>query len=111
MSQIYTITIRRSLSFWIQNLMIQEFMNVLFPGYKIDASGTYRVMRDMDLDVAEEDTSDLLRSVQHQLRAREHGQVMRLEIGLNFDEWLEKQCKSAINNHGRLFALLARFVS
>ena len=69
--------------------LIQEFMNVLFPGYKIDASGTYRVMRDMDLDVAEEDTSDLLRSVQHQLRAREHGQVMRLEIGLNFDEWLE----------------------
>lgn len=69
--------------------LIQEFMNVLFTGYKIDASGTYRVMRDMDLDVAEEDTSDLLRSVQHQLRAREHGQVMRLEIGKNFDEWLE----------------------
>lgn len=71
--------------------LIQEFMRVLFPGYKIDASGTYRVMRDMDLDVAEEDTSDLLRSVQHQLRAREHGQVMRLEIGRHFDQWLEKR--------------------
>lgn len=69
--------------------LIQEFMKVLFPGYKIDASGTYRVMRDMDLDVAEEDTSDLLRAVQHQLRAREHGQVMRLEIGQDFDHWLE----------------------
>lgn len=71
--------------------LIQEFMSVLFPGYKIDESGTYRVMRDMDLDVAEEDTSDLLRSVQHQLRAREHGQVMRLEIGMNFDQWLEER--------------------
>ncbi|HJA46831.1 MAG TPA: RNA degradosome polyphosphate kinase [Candidatus Limosilactobacillus excrementigallinarum] len=71
--------------------LIQEFMAVLFPGYKIDASGTYRVMRDMDLDVAEEDTSDLLRSVQHQLRAREHGQVMRLEIGNHFDRWLEER--------------------
>lgn len=71
--------------------LIQEFMAVLFPGYKIDASGTYRVMRDMDLDVAEEDTSDLLRSVQHQLRAREHGQVMQLEIGDHFDHWLEER--------------------
>lgn len=69
--------------------LIQEFMSVLFPGYKVDASGTYRIMRDMDLDVAEEDTSDLLRSVQHQLRAREHGQVMRLEISQGFDGWLE----------------------
>ncbi|WP_295731499.1 RNA degradosome polyphosphate kinase [uncultured Limosilactobacillus sp.] len=73
--------------------IIQEFMGVLFPGYKIDASGTYRVMRDMDLDVAEEDTSDLLRSVQHQLRAREHGQVMRLEIGNHFDQWLEERLR------------------
>ncbi|WP_251547475.1 RNA degradosome polyphosphate kinase [Limosilactobacillus caecicola] len=70
--------------------LIQEFMSVLFPGYKIEASGTYRVMRDMDLDVAEEDTSDLLRAVQHQLKAREHGHVMRLEIGTNFDPWLKQ---------------------
>lgn len=34
----------------------------------------------MDLDVAEEDTSDLLREVQKQLKKREHGGVMRLEI-------------------------------
>ena len=34
----------------------------------------------MDLDVAEQDTSDLLRAVQNQLRAREHGSVMRLEV-------------------------------
>lgn len=73
--------------------IIQEFMEVLFPGYKIDASGTFRVMRDMDLDVAEEDTSDLLRSVQHQLRAREHGQVMRLEIGNQFDQLLEERLR------------------
>lgn len=77
--------------------IIQEFMEVLFPGYKIMASGTYRVMRDMDLDVAEEDTSDLLRAVQHQLRAREHGQVMRLEIEDSLDEWLEQRLLENLN--------------
>lgn len=69
--------------------IIKEFLSVLFPGYRIISAGTYRVMRDMDLDVAEEDTSDLLRAVQRQLREREHGHVMRLEVERNIDPWLE----------------------
>ena len=69
----------------------KEFLSLLFPGYQILATATYRVMRDMDLDVAEEDTSDLLRAVKHQLREREHGQVMRLEVEDTIDEWLEDQ--------------------
>jgi len=38
------------------------------------------VIRDLDLDVAEEDTSDLLKEVQKQLKMRERGKVMRLEV-------------------------------
>ena len=71
--------------------LVKEFLSLLFPGYQILATATYRVMRDMDLDVAEEDTSDLLRAVKHQLREREHGQVMRLEVENTIDEWLEDQ--------------------
>lgn len=71
--------------------VIKEFLLLLFPGYQILATATYRVMRDMDLDVAEEDTSDLLRAVKHQLREREHGQVMRLEVEDSIDGWLEDQ--------------------
>lgn len=71
--------------------LVKEFLTLLFPGYQILATATYRVMRDMDLDVAEEDTSDLLRAVKHQLREREHGQVMRLEVENSIDGWLEDQ--------------------
>ncbi len=71
--------------------VVKEFLNFLFPGYQIMASATYRVMRDMDLDVADEDTSDLLRAVKHQLREREHGQVMRLEVEHDIADWLEDQ--------------------
>lgn len=68
--------------------VIKTFISVLFPGYAVQATGTYRVVRDMDLDVAEEDTSDLLRAVQHQLREREHGHVIRLEVEQGMDDWL-----------------------
>ena len=68
--------------------IIREFFTSLFHGYQVDNASTYRVIRDMDLDVAEQDTSDLLRAVQTQLREREHGSVMRLEVESNMDEEL-----------------------
>ncbi|KRM90856.1 RNA degradosome polyphosphate kinase [Liquorilactobacillus cacaonum] len=67
-------------SFILLEDIIKEFIGTLFIGYKVSDASTYRVIRDMDLDVAEEDTSDLLREVQKQLKKREHGGVMRLEI-------------------------------
>ncbi|MDO4902650.1 MAG: RNA degradosome polyphosphate kinase [Limosilactobacillus sp.] len=71
--------------------VIKEYLGLLFPGYEILDTATYRVMRDMDLDVADEDTSDLLRAVKHQLREREHGEVMRLEVQHDIHPWLEEQ--------------------
>ena len=68
--------------------VIREFLNTLFHGYSITSVAAYRVTRDMDLDVAEQDAPDLLRAVQTQLRAREHGSVMRLEIEAGMDEEL-----------------------
>lgn len=76
-------------TFILLDEVIKQFLDQLFPGYVIQSTGTYRVSRDMDLDVAEADTSDLLRAVQHQLREREHGSVMRLEVQGNIDPWLE----------------------
>ena len=60
--------------------IIREFLATLFHGYTVQSASAYRVIRDMDLDVAEHDSSDLLRAVKNQLREREHGNVMRLEI-------------------------------
>ncbi len=41
--------------------IIKRFVNQLFINYDIKEVSTFRVIRDMDLDVAEEDTSDLLK--------------------------------------------------
>lgn len=67
-------------SFILLENIIKEFISKLFDGYEVKESACFRATRDMDLDVAERDTSDFLRSVQKQLKDREHGKVVRLEI-------------------------------
>ncbi len=60
--------------------IIKPFLDQLFVKYEVKESATFRVIRDLDLDVAEEDTSDLLKEVQQQLKLRERGNVIRLEV-------------------------------
>ncbi|GAX06692.1 polyphosphate kinase [Secundilactobacillus pentosiphilus] len=60
--------------------IIKAFVGQLFVNYTVKETVVFRVIRDMDLDVAEEDTSDLLKEVQQQLKLREHGRVIRLEV-------------------------------
>lgn len=71
--------------------IIKQFANQLFVNYDIEEVSTFRATRDMDLDVAEEDTSDLLKKVQQQLKLREHGHVIRLEVDSNISGKLRKR--------------------
>lgn len=70
--------------------IIKEFVDQLFINYTIKEVSVFRVIRDMDLDVAEEDTSDLLKKVQQQLKLREHGHVIRLEVDSTISNKLRK---------------------
>lgn len=75
-------------SFILLENVVKEFIGTLFDGYKVEDTATFRVTRDMDLDVAEKDTSDFLRSVQKQLQDREHGHVVRLEVESSINDKL-----------------------
>lgn len=78
-------------SFVLLENIIKEFIWQLFDGYEVKEAATFRATRDMDLDVAERDTSDFLRSVQTQLKDREHGKVVRLEIDKNMGDKLRRR--------------------
>ena len=78
-------------SFVLLENIIKEFIWQLFDGYEVKEAATFRATRDMDLDVAERDTSDFLRSVQTQLKDREHGKVIRLEIDKNMGDKLRRR--------------------
>lgn len=77
-------------SFILLENIIKEYIGTLFDGFKIEEVSTFRVTRDMDLDVSEKDASDFLKSVQKQLKDREHGHVVRLEVESNISDKLLK---------------------
>ena len=51
----------------------------LFEGMEIVSAATFRVTRDADLDVDDEDVDDLLEAVEAELRRRRFGRAVRLE--------------------------------
>lgn len=77
--------------------IIKAFVNNLFVKYEVLEVAPFRVIRDMDLDVAEEDTSDLLKKVQQQLRLREHGHVINLEVAKTISDELKQRLITELN--------------
>jgi polyphosphate kinase len=55
----------------------------LFPGYTVEQASAFRLTRNWDLDIDEEESLDLLASIQAELRRRDRGAAVRLEIDSN----------------------------
>lgn len=70
--------------------IVKKYIGRLFDGYEVRQAACYRVTRDMDLDVAESDTSDFLKGIRKQLENREHGHVTRLEVETSINPKLLK---------------------
>jgi polyphosphate kinase len=52
----------------------------LFPGFRVLGSSPFRVTRNFDLSIDEDEADDLLKTIQKELRRRERGSAVRLEI-------------------------------
>ena len=60
--------------------VIAENLATLFPGTKIQGSWIVRVTRNGELYIDEEETSNLLKAVENELRNRRRGEAVRLEV-------------------------------
>ncbi|HXF53959.1 MAG TPA: polyphosphate kinase 1, partial [Hyphomicrobiaceae bacterium] len=69
--------------------VISLFLAELYPTFDIDAQGTFRVLRDSDVEFQEE-AEDLTRAYETQLKRRRRGHVIRLEIDGDMPERLRQ---------------------
>jgi polyphosphate kinase len=60
--------------------VIAAHLDQLFPGMAVEAQHSFRVARNADLTLAEEEADDLLAAVEIELRRRQFGRAVRLEI-------------------------------
>ncbi len=68
--------------------IIEKNIDKLFLNYKVECAYPYRVMRNADFELDEEDTADLLKELQKQLKQRQWGEVIRLEVEEKIDKRL-----------------------
>ncbi len=60
--------------------LIARHVGNIFPGARIKGLYVFRVTRNFDIEVDEEEADDLLQSIQQELRRRERGNAVRLEV-------------------------------
>ena len=77
--------------------VIEMNIQKLFLNYKVICAYPYRIMRNADLSIDEEDAADILKEIQKQLKRRQWGEVIRLEVEDGIDKRLLKILKKAMN--------------
>ena len=73
--------------------LIERNIGLLFSNYHVVCAHPYRIMRNADLSIEEDDAADLLKEIQKQLKKRQWGEVIRLEIEDRMDPKLLKILK------------------
>lgn len=77
--------------------IIERNMNALFLNYNIVSAHPFRIMRNADFSLDEEEAEDLLAEIQKQLKKRQWGEVIRLEVEEKVDKRLLKILKKELS--------------
>ncbi|MCI5517727.1 MAG: RNA degradosome polyphosphate kinase [Roseburia sp.] len=85
-----------TVSFILLEQIIERNIQKLFSNYEILCAYPYRIMRNADLTIDEDEASDLLKEIQNKLKMRQWGEVIRLEVEEKMDKKLLNFLKSEL---------------
>mgnify|MGYP005767665941 CR=1 FL=1 len=77
--------------------IIERNIQRLFLNYEIICSNPYRIMRNADLTIEEDEAADLLKEIEKQLKKRQWGQAIRLEVEAGMDKRMLKLLKKELH--------------
>jgi polyphosphate kinase len=66
--------------------LVREHLNLIFPGYEVISTATFRVTRNADVVIEDEEADDFVEILEQGLRLRNRGAFVRLEIEDNASE-------------------------
>lgn len=77
--------------------VIEKNIEKLFLNYKVLCAYPYRIMRNADFSIDEDEAPDLLKEIQKQLKKRKWGEVIRLEVEDGIDKKLLEFLKDELH--------------
>ncbi|MCI0662404.1 MAG: polyphosphate kinase 1, partial [Acidobacteria bacterium] len=76
--------------------VITAHIDTLFPGMRILECQPFRITRDADIEIEEDEAADLLKTVEQQVRQRRFGFGVRLEVAAGMSPDMVKQLRSSL---------------
>lgn len=77
--------------------VIERNISRLFLNYDVVCSHPFRIMRNADLTIDEDEAEDLLKEIEKQLKKRQWGQAIRLEVEAGVDKRLLRMIKDELS--------------
>jgi polyphosphate kinase len=91
--------------------LITQRLPELFAGFDVERTATFRITRDSDIELIEQESDDMLRSIEERLRLRRRSDAVRLEISAGADPSLidlivrEEQLMATEEDYSEVYAI------
>ncbi|MBU1099889.1 MAG: polyphosphate kinase 1 [Bacteroidetes bacterium] len=72
---------------WLEDL-IEDNLETLFPGMEVVEAYRFRITRNTDLEIQEDEADDLLEFIEENIKQRKFGSVVRLEVEKNMPQYM-----------------------
>jgi polyphosphate kinase len=87
-------------SFVLLEDVVSARLPELFGGFQVESWSAFRITRDSDLELLEQESDDMLKLIEDRLKARQRGQAVRIEIAAQADDAIARMIIDDEGLHG-----------